>query len=155
MKKMKKTQLDEMQEQKLLKIEHNGCWFAFWGLLAIIFIQILLDHGNAGQNVAGEWIVFMCLCIYMLIACLKNGIWDRRFKPTLKTNAALSAGGAAAVAIFNSVISYVRYHKMAGSIATGIFMFVMTFVICMIMFIITTMIYKKRKEKLEDMDDEA
>ena len=30
---MKKSNLDEMQEQELLKIEHNGCWLAFWGLL--------------------------------------------------------------------------------------------------------------------------
>ena len=30
---MKKSNLDEIQEQELLKIEHNGCWLAFWGLL--------------------------------------------------------------------------------------------------------------------------
>ena len=31
---MKKTKsnLDELQELKLLKIEHNGCWLAFWGI---------------------------------------------------------------------------------------------------------------------------
>ena len=34
MKKKMKNKLDEMQELKMLKIEHNGCWFAFWGLLA-------------------------------------------------------------------------------------------------------------------------
>lgn len=28
-----KNNLDEMQEQKLLKIEHNGMWFAFWDYL--------------------------------------------------------------------------------------------------------------------------
>ena len=27
----KENQLDEMQELKLLKIEHNGFWLAFWG----------------------------------------------------------------------------------------------------------------------------
>lgn len=31
MKKMT-NKLDEMQEQKLLHIERNGCWFAFWAL---------------------------------------------------------------------------------------------------------------------------
>ena len=41
---MKKTKsnLDELQELKLLKIEHNGCWLAFWGLLAVILTQIIL-----------------------------------------------------------------------------------------------------------------
>ena len=27
-----KSNLDERQELKLLKIEHNGCWIAFWGI---------------------------------------------------------------------------------------------------------------------------
>ena len=36
--KNKKSNLDERQEQGLLKIEHNGCWLAFWGLLiAMLF----------------------------------------------------------------------------------------------------------------------
>lgn len=38
--KLPKNNLDEMQEHKLLKIEHNGCWFAIWSLLAAIFIQL-------------------------------------------------------------------------------------------------------------------
>ena len=36
----KKSNLDEMQEQELLKVEHNGCWIAFWGLLAAIIILL-------------------------------------------------------------------------------------------------------------------
>ena len=39
---MKKNNLDEMQEQALLKIEHNGCWLAFWGLLAVMAIQMVM-----------------------------------------------------------------------------------------------------------------
>ena len=37
---MKKTEsnLDEMQEQKMLKIEHNGYWLGFCGLLVAILI---------------------------------------------------------------------------------------------------------------------
>ena len=31
---MKKNNLDERQEQIMLKIEHNGFWIAFWMLLA-------------------------------------------------------------------------------------------------------------------------
>ena len=31
--------LDERQEKQLLHIEKNGCWFAFWALIASIFIQ--------------------------------------------------------------------------------------------------------------------
>ena len=31
--KMRKNNLDEQQEQKLLKIKSRGFWLAFWGLL--------------------------------------------------------------------------------------------------------------------------
>lgn len=30
-----KTNLDERQELKLLKIEHNGCLLAFWGAACV------------------------------------------------------------------------------------------------------------------------
>ena len=48
----KKSNLDEMQEQELLKVEHNGCWIAFWGLLAAIIIQSILfgSQGHADQR---------------------------------------------------------------------------------------------------------
>ena len=82
---MKKNNLDERQEQTLLKIEHNGCWFAFWGLLAAILIQTVFINADY-KSVAGEWIVFMILCIYIAVACLKNGIWDRSLKPNTSTN---------------------------------------------------------------------
>lgn len=52
MKKMKKSNLDEMQELALLKIARNGCWFAFWGLLAAMGIQMLL--GVPGKAILGS-----------------------------------------------------------------------------------------------------
>lgn len=73
-----KNNLDEMQEQKLLKIEHNGMWFAFWGLLIAIIVQLFIGEGDTFRNIAGEWIVFMCLCIYIFIDCMRNNIWDRK-----------------------------------------------------------------------------
>ena len=78
MKKMKKSNLDEMQELALLKISRNGCWFAFWGLLAAMGIQMLL--GFPGKAILGEWIIFMALGVYLVAACLHQGIWDRREK---------------------------------------------------------------------------
>ena len=56
---MKQNKLDEMQEQALLKIEHNGCWFAFWGLLVMMAAEALLGFGV--KTMAGEWIIFMAL----------------------------------------------------------------------------------------------
>lgn len=153
--KKNKSQLDEMQEQKLLKIEHYGCWFAFWGLFAAILIQSFIGGENVKQNITGEGIVFFLLGLYLLTASIKNGIWDRKYKPNLKTNLVFSAAAGIVVAIFHFIRSYMKYHKMAGSIATGIFMFIGTFVLCIIVLSVTSMIFKKRKEKLEGSDEEA
>ena len=43
MKMSKKNNLDEMQEQELLKIEHNGYWLAFWGLLTAIVAEVIFS----------------------------------------------------------------------------------------------------------------
>lgn len=46
----KKSNLDEMQEQELLKVEYNGCWIAFWGLLAAIIIQSILLEAKTAKR---------------------------------------------------------------------------------------------------------
>ncbi len=84
-----RNNLDERQEEELLKIEKNGCWLAFWGLLAAILVQTVMNVGDFSK-IAGEWIVFMVLTIYILGACSKRGIWDRHFKPDFKTNLIVS-----------------------------------------------------------------
>ena len=91
---MKKSNLDEMQEQALLKIEHNGCWLAFWGLLAAIALQMVMRV--PGRQMLGEWIVFMSLSLYIVIACLRKGIWDRHLKANRKTNLIVSLLAAVA-----------------------------------------------------------
>ena len=82
----KKSNLDEMQEQELLKVEHNGCWIAFWGLQAAIIIQSILFGSQDCKTLAGEGIVFIVLSIYIAVACVRRGIWDRRFQMNAKTN---------------------------------------------------------------------
>ena len=88
--------LDERQEAELLKVERNGCWGAFWGLLVAITVQMFMYPGSF-SHIAGEWIVFMVLALYITIACLRRGIWSRNFRPDAKTNLAFS--GAAAVVV--------------------------------------------------------
>lgn len=82
--KKNKSKLDEMQEKKLLKIEHNTLTLTSVGLLASIFIQqaILTEDSHV---VIGESIVLLVFSLYMLIACIRNGIWDRSAKqPNMK-----------------------------------------------------------------------
>ena len=72
----KKNQLDEMQEQTLRKIEGRGFWLMWGGLLAAWIVQTMF---GAADKAAGEWVVFMIGCIYMCVACLRNGLWDLCF----------------------------------------------------------------------------
>lgn len=154
----KKNVLDEFQEQKLLQIEKQGVWFAFWGLLAAILIQITMSIGEEDlfRNIAGEWIVFMCLAVYIGAACIKNGIWDRKLKPDAKTSviSSLLAGAICALVFF--LATYFKYGKLLGSIATAVFMFIVTFVACIAAFYFAIAFFKKRVAKLEaDSEDDS
>lgn len=144
---MKKNNLDEMQEQTLLRIEHNGCWLAFWGLLAVLLVEMMLNLGI--KAIAGEWIVFMVLAVYLTADCLRHGIWDRRLKADGKTNLIVSliAGVAVAVTVALRVSSFATEpldYVIAGGISG-----VCTFLLCLAALSISTALYKKRKEKLE------
>ena len=100
---MKKSNLDEMQEQELLKIEHNAYWFCFVGLLVAIGAQTILS--DDWKVVAGEWIVFMLANLYVLIGCMRAGIWDRRLRSDAKTNLVVSlVAGLVTAAVWFFVI---------------------------------------------------
>lgn len=148
----KKNNLDEMQEQKLLKIEHTCCWIAFWGLVASILIQILCNHGQI-QYMAGELAVLFVLGSYMSAACIKNGIWDRVLKPTWKTNLTLSLVTGTVMGLVWFINSYYRYHKLLGSLATFAFMFGFTSLLCYAALSVYTQLYKKRRAELEAEND--
>lgn len=153
MKKMKNN-LDERQELTLLKIEHTGCWIAFWGLLIAIILQmVLVDDGS--KSLLGEWCVLMLLSVYMVFGCLKNGIWDRRLKPNLKTNMIVSGIAATVTAVIYTVVFYRNYHNLIGSAAIGAFMFLMTGAVCLAVLMFFSRIYEKRSQYLEDPQEDA
>lgn len=152
----RKNQLDEMQEQKLLKIESRGYWLAFWGLgLSLLIQQIIYGPGEGMQYMAGEWIVFMAIAIYLSVACMKAGIWDRKLQPTFKDNLLMSIGGGLIGGIVMFFASYFKYHKAIGSLAAAIFIFLLIGGICMVMLSISAASYKKKVEEMEkELDEE-
>ena len=149
---MKRNNLDEMQEQKLLKIEHNGCWLAFWGLLAAMLVQVIL--GAEGKQLAGEWLVFMALAAYTAVACMRAGIWDRKLKADWRTNLLFSIGPALVVALIQYVVSLRRYGKPEGSLAAACFTAGITFVLCFLAITLAAHITKKRQKKLNEEPEE-
>lgn len=150
MKKMKNN-LDEMQEQKLLSIEKHGVWFAFWALLASIIIQEIIFDADSLKYTAGEYIIFFCLAMYMLISCLKNGIWDRHLKANTKTNVITSTIAAVAMGLIYGISSYFKYdNDIRSSIITGFMMFLTVLVLCVFALNISMKAYKKRLHDLEN-----
>lgn len=153
MKKAKKSKLDEMQEMKLLNIEHHCCYIAIWGLLAVIVLQRLLDQKGV-WNTTGESLVLLILSTYLVISCIKNGIWDRRLQPKFSTNMLISlvTGFVSGGAWF--CITYYRYHALGGSIATFIVMMLFVTVLCQIALTLCTSAYHHRKAKLDAQADQ-
>ncbi len=151
----KKNNLDEMQERTLLQIESKGMWFVFWGLLASMVIQLVL-YGveEASQCIIGEWVVFMCLCLYMIIGCMRSGIWDRKYKPDSKTNMKMSFIGSFLAGGVMGIINFRTYQMVGGAIAVFVCYFIMLFVIIFITLSLAAVGYKKRFNKLEKGDEE-
>lgn len=151
-----KNQLDEMQEQKLLKIEHNGCWFAFGALFISLAIEAFLFNFEF-KVIAAEFIIFMVLDLYLVGACLKNGIWDRRLKPDRKTNLAVSAISSALLSILATVGSYFKFSPhmtVPALLMIFAFIFLGTFFVSYIALAATARDFKKQQAKLENALEE-
>ena len=144
---MKKSNLDEMQEQALLRIEHNGCCLAFWGLLAAMAIQGVMGAGI--RELAGEWIVFMGLCLYLVGSCLRHGIWDRKLNPNAKTNLVISLLAGIAVGVFVGVVYFRNAREWLDLVLIGVIPAILTFVLCFAALTVCAALYKKRRKQLD------
>lgn len=151
----RRNNLDEMQEQRLLHIESRGYWLAFWGLAAALIIQLAIYGPDADYKLMlPEWIVFMGICLYMVIGCIKAGIWDRALKPNFKDNVLMSVLAGLLMGVVQFIISFRNYHKPIGSVAAGIFTGIIVMVLCFAALSVCASVYKKRQEKLEKEDEE-
>lgn len=142
----KRDNLDEMQKQTLLKIESCGFWVLWVLLLAALIIESLL--GFTLREMAAEWFIFMLGCAYSVISDLRAGIWDRRFKPNTKTNAALSVVGGAVILVWG-LIKFAEF-GMGVAVLLAVFLGVCTWVLCFATLQLTMKAYKKRHAELEN-----
>ncbi len=146
-----KNNLDEMQEQELLKIEHNGCWLAFWLLLVSLITQCFIFDSIDFKTLAGEWIVFMVLALYLGFACVRKGIWDRKLAMNTKTNLIASALAGIVMGVLNAVMVFKNYHKPFGTFLAAGIVAIITFILC---FVILTIMMKQTKKHKDAMEAE-
>ena len=145
-----KNNLDEMQEQKLMKLEHNTCWLGYWLLVIAILVQLILT--GSVESIKGELVVLVILCLYLVIGCLRLGIWDRHMEANWKTNLLVSPIPGVIVGVVG-VITSIRnfgYYGFWTSALIFAMPFFFTTVLTFVLLSLSTAIYHKRKEKLEE-----
>lgn len=155
--KKRKNRLDEMQEQKMLRVEHNGFWLAYFALFIVITVQAVYYGQEGMYRVTGEFVVFMCISVYLVIGCIRNDIWDRRFEPTVKVNFCASMIAAVVGGFFRFLIVYHDQQDMQVSAQQAVRAGINMGVICMLLMSVATLIYRirlKRFEKEEELDEE-
>ena len=149
----KRNYLDEMQEQKLLKIESHAVWIAFSLLVISMLVQIAYaNYTKTEAHVAGEMITFFILDIYILFSCIKNGIWARSIKASNKTNAIGALIAGVIVGLLNAfTFPHETEQAIVGTfIMSALFTGILTYLLLQICMKITN----KRRNKLDESDEE-
>lgn len=140
----KKNQLDEMQEQTMLGIEARGFWLLWAGLFLAILVQIIL--GTPNSQWVGEFVVFMAGCIYTMIECVRNGLWDRHIRANTPTNVL----GSLFAGVVVSVVIGLAYGYWLIALIPG----VITGVLCFVLLQVCMHAAEKRRHKLDNPSDD-
>ncbi len=144
--------LDEMQEQKLLHIEKNSFWFLYGMLFLVILIQISM--GGRLREAGAEMVCFMAVSVFMVFSCLRQGIWDRRLRADWKTNLRVSCVSAFIVALCSFLGIPRRNLSTEMFIGVTIMCVIITYVVTFAVLCICSHFYRKRKEALENGEDD-
>ena len=150
----RKSNLDEMQELKLLKIESRGFWIGFLALFLAIMAQIFLFGQEFADHTLGELIALLCMALYLIGGCLRNGIWDRHLQATPAVNIGLSLLAAAVTGLFNAIFSYRNYQSAAGAIAVFVVFFLLICVVLSVVLCFCSALYHRRRRQLEEEANE-
>lgn len=137
--KKKKPVLDEREMQEMYRIEHAGLWLMYALLSAAIIVQLLLDAELA--QMAGELFALVSVSVVMIIANVRQGIWDENTRPSTQGNAACALGVGVGVAAVVAVIRSDILFGLAAGAAAG--------VICFFMLMALMAYMRRRQEKRE------
>ncbi len=153
MKWFRKNNLDEMQELKLLKIESRGFWIGFFALFLAIAVQAFFyDRETAAGALTGEFIVLLCMSLYIIAGCLRNGIWDRHLPATPGVNIGVSLLAAALTALFNAIICYRNYQSLPAALAVFAVYFILVGIVLFVALLVCSSLYQRKRKQLEEED---
>lgn len=103
---------------------------------------------------AGEFIVFLCMGLYLMGGCLKNGIWDRHLKATPAVNIGFSLLAAVITALFNGIVSYRNYQDLPGALIVFAITFLLVGVTASVALCVCSALYQQRRKRLEEEDND-
>ena len=151
MRKTRTNNLDEMQDQKLLKMEEYGFWIMFWALAIAIVVQLII--GSTFKEVIGEIAVLFIGSIYIAVTSLKNGLWTRTSTPSMKGNAITSIVPAVLIAAIH-IIKMIRSESFnTSNVLVTVAIMVAVYVACFAVLEAFRAMYKKRRAELDDIDE--
>ena len=151
MRKNRTNNLDEMQDQKLLKMEEYGFWIMFWALAIAIVVQLII--GSTLKEVVGEIAVLLIGSIYIAATSLKNGLWTRTSIPSMKGNAVTSIVPAVLLAAIH-IIKMIRSESFnTSNVLFTVAIMVAVYVACFAVLEAFRAMYKKRRAELDDIDE--
>lgn len=150
--KRSKMTAEELQQLKLLKIERNAGLLAMVGLCVAIVIQQLAGQDGM-RELIGEYCIGGVVCIYLILSCLKNGIWDNTSKSKLKYNLLIGIvlGLVAGIGMFYG--SYKMHGQALNAALSGVCVAALTFCICVAALSIAAVVYKNKAKQQKEEDE--
>lgn len=118
-------------------------------LFASLLVQQMVFGIGEWKYMAGEWIIFMCLAMYLFVSCMKNGIWDRRLAPDGKTNFWVSIVAAVVFGVVFAAINYANFHSAEAAGWTWVIVTILLFVMLFAALSFWTVLFKKRVSVME------
>lgn len=153
MRKRTPSQLDEMQQAKLLKINSNGMNLCYIGLLAAILIQWLVKRDFSA--IIGEVIVFYLLMFYITGASIYEGLWSSKVKPSIRSNLLISLIPAAAVGVL-LVLRNALSADASTVLSAPVILLLMgiAYALCMAVLSALLCLYNRRRSVLDEQENE-
>ena len=149
-KKNSANHLDEMQDQKLLKLEEYGFWIMFWGLAVSIVVQLII--GGTIKEVLGEIIILFLGSVYLSATTLKNGLWTRTSVPSPKGNAVISIIPAVLIGGIHGIRMIQNNKTETKSLLFTAAIIAAVYAGCFILLEVFRITYSKRRAALDDTD---
>ena len=146
-----KSQLDEMQEQNLQKLEKN--LFRIELLLLLLLVALQIIQGAEFSQIAGEVITVYVVCLYGIFIKIKRGLLFRNFKPSIKIYLSISLFFGVFMGLWACVLSS-RFGANHSVPVDSLLAFVIATCFMFVISLVLGICSKRRIRKLEDAEEE-